>query len=62
MTLEDPPEDLGTATCFEIEDYVTQVGQGTIAGRSREHLGYVDAARPQLLRRLWLREAPRSAK
>ena len=56
MTLEELPEELGTATCFEIEDYVTQVGQGTIAGRSREHLGQVDAARPQLLRRLWLRE------
>ncbi len=56
MTLEQLPDNLGAATCFEIEDYVTQVGQGTIAGRGREQLGQVDSARPLLLRRMWLRE------
>ncbi|HEX3970403.1 MAG TPA: Rieske 2Fe-2S domain-containing protein, partial [Stellaceae bacterium] len=41
MTIEELPDDLGTATRFEIEDYVIQVGQGTIARRNKEHLGQV---------------------
>ncbi len=55
MTLEELPADMGAATCFIIEDYVTQVGQGPIAGRGREHLGRVDV-KPMLLRRLYARE------
>ena len=55
MTLEDLPADMGAYTSFAIEDYVTQVGQGTIKDRPREHLAGTDA-RLVLLRRLWLRE------
>jgi 5,5'-dehydrodivanillate O-demethylase len=54
-TLEDLPEELSAYTSFAIEDYVTQVGQGPVAGRGREHLVSTDA-RLMLLRRLWLRE------
>jgi 5,5'-dehydrodivanillate O-demethylase len=53
--LEDLPEDLSAYTSFAIEDYVTQVGQGPVAGRGREHLVCTDA-RLILLRRFWLRE------
>jgi 5,5'-dehydrodivanillate O-demethylase len=55
MTLEELPDDLTAATTFEIEDYVTQVGQGTIAARSREWLGPSDSD-TIIVRRLWLRE------
>jgi 5,5'-dehydrodivanillate O-demethylase len=55
MALEELPKDLGAATCFEIEDYVTQVGQGPVASRSREQLGQNDV-KLGILRRLWLRE------
>lgn len=55
MTLEELPDDLTAATTFEIEDYVTQVGQGTIAGRSREWLGPSDSD-TIIVRRLWQRE------
>ncbi len=55
MTLEDLPSDMGAYTSFAIEDYTTQVGQGPIVGRGREHLASTDA-RLVLLRRLWLRE------
>ena len=55
MTLEDLPDDMGAYTSFTIEDYVTQVGQGPIRGRGKEHLA-VSEARLVLLRRLWLRE------
>jgi 5,5'-dehydrodivanillate O-demethylase len=55
LTLEELPPDLTAATTFQIEDYVTQVGQGTIAGRSREQLGPSDVD-TILPRRLWLRE------
>ncbi len=55
MTLEELPADLTAATSFEIEDYVTQVGQGTIAARGREWLGPSDSD-TILIRRLWLRE------
>ncbi len=55
MRLEDLPADMSAYTSFAIEDYVTQVGQGTIKDRPREHLAGTDA-RLVLLRRLWLRE------
>lgn len=55
MTLEDLPDDMGAYTSFTIEDYVTQVGQGPIRGRGKEHLA-VSEARLVVLRRLWLRE------
>jgi 5,5'-dehydrodivanillate O-demethylase oxygenase subunit len=55
MTLEELPEELGAATCFEIEDYVTQVGQGPVKGRPRENLGQTDV-KLGVLRRMWLRE------
>jgi 5,5'-dehydrodivanillate O-demethylase len=55
MTLEDLPADMGAYTSFAIEDYATQVGQGPVAGRPREHLAGTDA-RLVLLRKLWLRD------
>jgi 5,5'-dehydrodivanillate O-demethylase len=55
MTLEDLPADMSAYTSFAIEDYVTQVGQGPVAGRGREMLAGSDA-RVVLMRRLWLRE------
>jgi 5,5'-dehydrodivanillate O-demethylase len=55
MTLEGLPDDMTAYTSFTIEDYVTQVGQGPLKGRSKEHLGPSEQ-RTFLLRRLWLRE------
>jgi 5,5'-dehydrodivanillate O-demethylase len=55
MTLEDLPADMTATTSFEIEDYVTQVGQGTVAARGDELLGPTDI-QLALIRRLWLRE------
>jgi 5,5'-dehydrodivanillate O-demethylase len=55
MTLEEIPDELSAYTSFEIEDYVTQVGQGSIAERGREQLARTDA-KPLMIRRLWLRE------
>jgi 5,5'-dehydrodivanillate O-demethylase oxygenase subunit len=55
MTLEELPDDLTAATTFEIEDYVTQVGQRTVAGRGHEWLGPSDTD-TIIVRRLWLRE------
>ena len=55
MTLEELPRDMDPYTSFAIEDYVTQVGQGPIAGRDKEMLGSTDV-KPVLLRRLWIRE------
>ncbi|HEV8015029.1 MAG TPA: Rieske 2Fe-2S domain-containing protein [Stellaceae bacterium] len=55
MTVEDLPKDMDAYTSFAIEDYVTQVGQGPIAGRAKEMLGSTDV-KPVLLRRMWLRE------
>ncbi len=46
---------LSTYELFRVEDYVTQVGQGRICDRSREHLGAVDRA-VFLRRKLWQRE------
>lgn len=54
-TLEDLPADISPYTSFAIEDYVTQVGQGSIAGRAQEHLGTTDA-KVVTFRRMWLRE------
>jgi 5,5'-dehydrodivanillate O-demethylase len=53
--LEDLPEDISPYTSFAIEDYVTQVGQGSIANRAQEHLGTTDA-KVVIFRRMWLRE------
>jgi 5,5'-dehydrodivanillate O-demethylase oxygenase subunit len=55
MTLEDLPAEIGMATSFSIEDYVTQVGQGQVAGRGPELLTPSEG-RLLLLRNLWLRE------
>jgi 5,5'-dehydrodivanillate O-demethylase oxygenase subunit len=55
MKPEDLPAELSAYTAFSIEDYVTQVGQGSIAARTQEHLGRTDV-KVTLLRRLWLRE------
>jgi 5,5'-dehydrodivanillate O-demethylase len=55
MTLEDLPDDIGAYTSFTIEDYVTQVGQGTIRARGPEFLAPGDEG-PLFQRRLWLRE------
>lgn len=55
MTLEDLPGDLEANTCFIIEDYATQVGQGGISERGPEMLAQTDV-KPILLRKIWLRE------
>ena len=55
MTLEDMPDEMSHYTSHTIEDYATQVGQGSVAGRSKEHLASVDV-KTVLLRRMWLRE------
>jgi 5,5'-dehydrodivanillate O-demethylase oxygenase subunit len=55
MTLEDLPADMTATTSFEIEDYVTQVGQGSVGARGTELLGPTDIEL-SLIRRLWLRE------
>jgi hypothetical protein len=55
-TLENLPPELTAVTTFEIEDYVTQVGQGSIAERGHEWIGPADAD-TIMKRRLWLREA-----
>jgi 5,5'-dehydrodivanillate O-demethylase len=52
-----PEIDRGTSTyeLFRVEDYVTEVGQGTIADRTDEHLGREDAG-VILRRKQWLKE------
>ena len=55
MRLEDVDKSLGTYFHFWVEDYVVQVGQGTIADRSNERLGRVDVG-VILLRKIWERE------
>ena len=55
MTIEEIPEEVSHYNGFVIEDYVTQVGQGTIADRAGEHLGRQDAS-VAYRRRLWLQE------
>jgi 5,5'-dehydrodivanillate O-demethylase len=59
MTLEDLPPDMQANTRFIIEDYVTLVGQGPIAGRGHERLASSDS-KPILLRRMWMREVEAS--
>ena len=56
MTLEDLPQDMSAYTSFAIEDYTTQVGQGTIAERGPEMLAPTGDARLILMRKLWMRE------
>jgi 5,5'-dehydrodivanillate O-demethylase len=55
MTLEDLPNEMSAYTSFTIEDYVTQVGQGSVRERGPE-LVSTSEERIILLRRLWLRE------
>jgi len=55
MRISDIGEDISIYKLFWIEDYVVQVGQGSVADRSRERLGRVDTG-VLLLRKLWLRE------
>ena len=55
MTLEELPGVLQANTCFIIEDYTTQVGQGGIRERGPEMLAQT-AVKPILLHKLWLRE------
>ncbi len=55
MTLEELPDELSAYTAFAIEDYVTQVGQGTVARRGQENLVETDR-KVTLTRRLWLHE------
>jgi len=55
MSLEEVPNELTAYTSFAIEDYVTQVGQGPIKGRTPERLGTTDA-KPIIMRKIWLRE------
>lgn len=45
---------------FEIQDYVSQVGQGMIADRPNEHLGRTDTG-VIMLRKIWERELSRLA-
>ena len=55
MTLEDLPVEMSAYTSFEIGDYTTLVGQGSIAERGPEILAPTDT-RLVMMRRLWLRE------
>ena len=55
MHIEDIDPRLSSYYLFWIEDYVAQVGGGTIVDRSKEHLGRVDEGVIQL-RRIWRRE------
>jgi 5,5'-dehydrodivanillate O-demethylase oxygenase subunit len=55
MTLEDVPGEMSAYTTFAIEDYTTQVGQGTIRERGPEMLAPTDA-KLIVMRRIWLRE------
>ncbi|HEY3302462.1 MAG TPA: aromatic ring-hydroxylating dioxygenase subunit alpha [Candidatus Binatia bacterium] len=55
MRLKDVDKDASPYYFFWIEDYVVQVGQGTIADRSDERLGRIDVG-PILLRKIWQRE------
>ncbi len=55
MTIEEIPDDVSHYNGFIIEDYCTQVGQGRIRDREREHLGRNDT-KVIFIRRLWERE------
>jgi hypothetical protein len=53
---QDLPDRLADAGhLFNVQDYVSQVGQGTIADRTRERLGRTDVS-VIMLRKLWRRE------
>jgi hypothetical protein len=55
LTIEEMPDDVSHYNGFVIEDYVTQVGQGSLADRAAERLGRNDE-RVVINRHLWLRE------
>jgi 5,5'-dehydrodivanillate O-demethylase len=55
MRVKDLDPNMSTYYLFWVEDYVTQVGQGTIPDRSQEHLGRVDVG-VILMRKIWQRE------
>ncbi|MDH3241672.1 MAG: Rieske 2Fe-2S domain-containing protein [Alphaproteobacteria bacterium] len=55
MSLDELPDYMGAYTSFAIEDYVTQVGMGPLAERSKENLAATDT-KLAMLRRLWLDE------
>jgi 5,5'-dehydrodivanillate O-demethylase len=55
LRVEDMDPDLSYYKQFWIEDYVTQVGQGTIPDRAQERLVRTDT-KPILKRQLWQRE------
>ena len=56
LRIEDVPDRQADAgRLFNLQDYVSQVGQGTIADRRRERLGRVDLS-VIMLRNLWRRE------
>ena len=55
ITYEDLPNEMSAYTSHTIEDYCTLVGQGPIAGRSKEQLASIDV-KTVLLRRLWLKD------
>ena len=61
MMLEDLPQDMSGYTSFTIEDYCTQVGQGSIRERGEEFLAPSDEG-PLFQRQLWLREINAMAK
>jgi len=58
LTLEEVPELDPRANITNIEDIVSQAGQGRIADRANEHLGYSDV-RVIFIRKLWERELTR---
>ncbi|HEY3116576.1 MAG TPA: hypothetical protein VGK54_07540, partial [Chloroflexota bacterium] len=47
--------ELNTTDAFNLQDYVSQVGQGVLADRDQEQLGRTDAG-IVLLRKVWERE------
>lgn len=55
LRIEDMDPELSTYKLFWVEDYATQVGQGTTPDRSQERLGRMDEA-VILKRKIWQRE------
>ncbi|MBM2809689.1 MAG: hypothetical protein HW416_448 [Chloroflexi bacterium] len=55
LRVEDVDPSISMYKLFWIEDYMTQVGQGSMAGRPPEHLARADAT-VSLKRRVWQRE------
>ncbi len=55
MTLGDVDQRLSTYKLFWIEDYVVQVGQGSVTDRAQDQLGRMDVG-VILLRKIWQRE------